>query len=140
MLGTKDFGKLEKVFRSLHLTKRLTFGEDEDGNAVLTINFPYSDIQDVVPIDTFYFWGEELESYQAFADALMERAKEYDPIECLFHIVDVRISRDGDKRMKACLRCDLAFVDTVQDLLYELADIAQDVANSNGDISDFVLE
>ena len=140
MLTKKDFGRLEKVFHTLPLTKGLTFWKRVDGCVALSLNFPYSGIQGVAEIDTFFFDEEEIESYQAFADALLERAEQYDPIESLFQIFSMRKAHEGEERAKRCLRCDLEFVDTVNDYLFKLAEIAQDVANSNGDISDFVLE
>ena len=132
MLTKKDFGRLEKAFRSIRHTECLTFGDDGFG-VLLRLNLSYkTGVEGFQGVDTFFFDKEDLESYEVFAQALKEKAEQYDPIDALFKIVDRRKFRDGEAMAKEWLRYDLTFVDTIKTLLPRLAYTAHVVAECYG--------
>jgi len=123
MLSKQERVAFEKAFRSLHLTKDLRLRVDED-EVILALNLPYTDLEG---IDTFSFYGEDIESPESFSQALQKLADDYDPIDELVIIFRMRMSAVNEERAKDCLRCDLDFVDTVDRYLGQLALLSKKV-------------
>lgn len=123
MLSKQERGKLEKAFRSFHLTQDLSFRVEED-EIILNLNLPYTDLEGC---DTFHFYGDDIESAESFTFALSRLAEGYDPIESLVGIFRMRASSRGEEKAKDCLRYDLTFVDTVDRTLGHLAGAAKSV-------------
>lgn len=122
MLSKTERGRFEKAFRSFHLTQDLGLRVDED-EIILSLNIPYTDVEG---FDTFSFYGEDIESAESFALALSRLAEDFDPIDTLLNIYQMRASTNVE-RAKDCLRYDLAYADTVDRTLSQLALAAKGV-------------
>lgn len=122
MLSKQERVVFEKAFRSLHLTKGLSLRVDEE-EVILALNLPYTDLD---CRNTFYFYGEDIESPESFSQALQNLAYDYDPIDELVDIFRMRASVNEDMA-KNFLRCDLDFVDTVDSYLGQLAVLSKKV-------------